>query len=84
MGSDELIANLFRISQTEQKLRNDKIKGEMNANQTHYKMGKDIRNFIKEQGGTMPEDLPTPEKSLKVLEKESKKKLSNKIHDKIK
>ena len=56
----------------------------MNANNTHYKMGKDIRNFIKEQGGTMPEELPTPEKSLKVLEKESKKKLTNKIHDKLK
>ena len=78
MGSTELAANLFRITQTEEKLRNDKIKGEMNANNAHYKMGKDIRNFIKEQGGTMPEDLPTPEKSLKVLEKENKKKLANK------
>ena len=84
MGSEELADNLFRIVQTEAKLRNDKIKGEMNANNTHYKMGKDIRNFIKEQGGTMPEELPTPEKSLKVLEKESKKKLTNKIHDKLK
>ena len=76
MGSTELAANLFRITQTEQKLKNDNIKGEINANMTHYNMGKDIRNFIKQQGGTMPEDLPTPEKSLKVLEKESKKKLN--------
>ena len=73
MGSDELIANLFRISQTEQKLKNDNINGESNANLTHYNMGKDIRNFIKKQGGTMPEDLPTPNKSLKELAKEKKK-----------
>jgi len=46
MGSDELIANLFRISQTEQKLRNDNIKGESNANKVHYNMGRDIRKFI--------------------------------------
>ena len=75
MGSTELAANLFRITQTEEKLKRDKIKGEINANETHYKMGKDIRNFIKKQGGTMPEDLPTPEKSLKVLAKESNMKL---------
>ena len=81
MGSTELAANLFRITQTEEKLKNDKIKGEMNANQTHYKIGKIVRNAIKEAGGTMPEDLPTPEKSLKILEKESKKKLTNKIHN---
>ena len=72
MCSDELIANLFRISQTDQKLKNDNVKGENNANKTHYKMGKAIRNFIKKQGGTMPEDLPTPKKSLKELEKENK------------
>ena len=73
MGSDELIANLFRISQTEQKLRNDHIKGETNANLTHYNMGKDIRKFIANQGGTMPEDLPTPNKSLKELDKKCNK-----------
>ena len=73
MGSDELIANLFRISQTEQKLKKDNIKGEGNANKTHYKMGRDIRNFIKKQGGTMPEDLSTPERSLKELDKINKK-----------
>ena len=73
MGSDELIANLFRISQTEQKLRNEKINLENEANETHYKVGKEIRNTIKKLGGTMPENLPTPKKSLKELEKENKK-----------
>ena len=77
MGSDELIANLFRISQTEQKLKNDNIKGESNANKVHYNMGRDIRKFIEKQGGTMPEDLPTPEKSLKQIEKENKTKATS-------
>ena len=75
MGSDELIANLFRISQTEQKLRKDKIDSEIEANKTHYTIGKNIREVIAKNGGTMPEDLPTPEKSLKQLEKENKKSL---------
>ena len=75
MGSDELATNLFRISQTNQKLIKDNIKGENNANKTHYNMGKDIRKFIEQQGGTMPEDLPTPKKSLKELEKERKNNL---------
>mgnify|MGYP000293261158 FL=1 len=70
MGSDELIANLFRISQTNQKLINDNIQGEGNANDVHYNVGKEVRNTIKRIGGTMPEDLPTPDKSLKELEKE--------------
>ena len=73
MGSAELIANLFRISQTEQKLKNENIKLEKEANETHYEVGKEIRNTIKKLGGTMPEDLPTPNKSLKELEKENKK-----------
>ena len=72
MGSVELAANLFRITQTEQKLKNENISGENNANMTHYNMGRDIRDFIANQGGTMPEDLPTPKKSLKELEKENK------------
>ena len=67
MGSDELIANLFRISQTEQKLRRENISGEKEANIVHYDVGAKIRNTIKELGGTMPEDLPTPKKSLKEL-----------------
>lgn len=72
MGSDELIANLFRISQTEQKLKKDNIKGEKEADNTHYNIGKNIREVIAKNGGTMPEDLPTPEKSLKQIEKENK------------
>ena len=72
MGSDELIANLFRISQTEQKLRRDKTNSEKEANKSHYIIGKNIREVIAKNGGTMPEDLPTPEKSLKQLEKEKK------------
>ena len=73
MGSIELAANLFRITQTEQKLKNDNIKGENEANNTHYNIGKIVRNAIKQAGGTMPEDLPTPKKSLKELEKETQK-----------
>ena len=69
MGSDELIVNLFRISQTNQKLINDNVQGEDNANDVHYNVGKEVRNTIKRIGGTMPEDLPTPDKSLKELEK---------------
>ncbi len=75
MGSTELAANLFRITQTEQKLRKENIQGEDKANKTHYKVGKKVRQTIKDLGGTMPEDLPTPKKSLKELEKEKNKKL---------
>ncbi len=73
MGSEELAANLFRITQTESRLKRDNISTESAANKTHYEVGYKIRNTIKELGGTMPEDLPTPEKSLKQLEKEKKK-----------
>jgi len=73
MGSDELIVNLFRISQTEQKLKKENIKTEKEANKAHYEVGSKIRKTIKELGGTMPEELPTPNKSLKELEKERKK-----------
>ena len=69
MGSDELIANLFRISQTNQRLNKDNIQGEKVACLTHNKIGKIVRKAIKEAGGTMPEDLPTPNKSLKELKK---------------
>ncbi len=78
MGSDELIANLFRISQTEQKLKKDNIQSEKEANKAHYEVGSKIRKTIKELGGTMPEDLPTPKKSLKQLEKENKNTLRKK------
>ncbi len=77
MGSTELAANLFRATQTEEKLRREKIKGKTKANQTHYEVGKKIRQTIKELGGTMPEDLPTPPQSIKQLETKAKK-LENK------
>ena len=77
MGSDELIANLFRISQTEQKLRRDKTDSEKEANKSHYIIGKNIREVIAKNGGIMPEGLPTPEKSLKQLEKENKQIIKN-------
>ena len=70
MGSDELIANLFRISQTTQKLKRDNVDNEYTANSVHFEIGRKVRNAIKDMGGTMPEDLPTPKKSLKELEKE--------------
>ena len=73
MGSEELAANLFRITQTESKLKRDNISSENDANETHYNIGKNIREVIAKNGGTMPENLPTPEKSLKELEKENKK-----------
>ena len=72
MCSDELIANLFRISLTEQKLKNEDIKLDRDANNAHYEVGKDIRETIKKQGGTLPENFPTPNKSLKELEKLNK------------
>ncbi len=73
MNEDELVANLFRINQTKQKLLKDKVQGENNASDIHYEVGKEIRYTIKKLGGTMPEDMPTPKKSLKELEKENKK-----------
>ena len=75
MGSEELAANLFRITQTESKLKKDNIQTEKDANKAHYNIGNNIREVIKKNGGTMPENLPTPKKSLKQLEKENKKML---------
>ena len=72
MNEDELVANLFRINQTKQKLLKDKVQGENNASDIHYEVGKEIRYTIKKLGGTMPKDMPTPKKSLKELEKENK------------
>ena len=77
MGSTELAANLFRITQTEDVLTKKNIKNEENACSTHFKVGKSIRNTIEEIGGTMPEDLPTPNKSIKELEAEELNKLIN-------
>ena len=74
MGSTELAANLFRATQTEEKLRRDNVQGKNEANRTHYEVGAKVRKTIKELGGTMPEDLPTPEKSIKQIEREQEKK----------
>lgn len=73
MGSTELAANLFRATQTEEKLRREQIQGKELANSVHYQVGRKVRQTIKELGGTMPEDLPTPPKSIKQIEKEQKK-----------
>lgn len=75
MGSTELIANLFRISQTEEKLRKDKIQGADKATSVHYNVGKEVRTAIEKICGTMPEDLPTPEKSIQQIEKEQMERL---------
>ena len=73
MGSEELADNIFRIAQTDAKLKRDKVDNEYTANFVHYEVGKEVRNSIKRLGGTMPEDLPTPDRSLKELEKDNKK-----------
>jgi len=70
MGSTELAANLFRATQTDEKLRRENINGKEKANRTHFVVGRKVRQTIAELGGTMPEDLPTPEKSIKQIEKE--------------
>ena len=76
MGSEELAANLFRATQTDAKLRRENIHGKDAANETHYKVGAKVRQTIEELGGTMPEDLPTPDKSIRQLRKEEKKRLA--------
>ena len=73
MGSEELADNIFRIAQTDAKLKRDNVDNEYTANSVHYEVGKEVRNSIKRLGGTMPEDLPTPKTSLKKIEKENKK-----------
>lgn len=72
MGSTELAANLFRATQTDEKLRRDHITGKEEANQTHFDVGQKVRQTIKDLGGTMPENLPTPKKSIKQIEKEQR------------
>ncbi len=78
MGSTELIANLFRISQTEEKLRKDAVDTAKTATSVHYSVGKEVRTAIEKIGGTMPEDLPTPEKSIQQIEKEQMERLKAK------
>ena len=80
MGSTELAANLFRATQTEEKLRRENIKGKIKANQTHYEVGKKVRQTIKELGGTMPEDLPVAD-SIKSVEAKQRKMLKEKKED---
>jgi len=75
MGSEELGANIFRITQTEAKLKKDKVNNSNEATETHYKVGKEVRETIKRVGGTLPEDLPTPEKGISEIEKEQLRKL---------
>ena len=70
MGSTELVANLFRISQTEEKLKRDEVDTAADATNTHYTVGREVRAAIERVGGTMPEDLPTPEKSISQIERE--------------
>lgn len=81
MGSEELAANLFRATQTDAKLRREQIQGKESANETHFEVGKKVRQTIKELGGTMPEDLPTPEKSIQALKKEANKKIERSTKD---
>jgi len=78
MGSEELAANLFRITQTESKMRRENVKGAQAANETHYTVGKEVRATIERVGGTMPENLPTPEKSITEIEREQLKALKEK------
>lgn len=73
MGSTELAANLFRATQTDEKLRRDEVSGKQAAYDTHYEVGRKVRQTIRELGGTMPEDLPTPEKSIAQIEREQDK-----------
>ena len=78
MGSTELIANLFRISQTEEKLRKDEVDNAKTATSVHYAVGREVRTAIEKIGGTMPEDLPTPAKSIQQIEKEQMARLKAK------
>lgn len=79
MGSTELAANLFRATQTEEKLRRDQIKSRQQANQTHFDVGQKVRKTIEELGGTMPENLPVPEHSIQQIESTTKKLSKNNL-----
>lgn len=79
MGSTELAANLFRATQTEEKLRRDGIQGKDKANRTHYEVGREVRDTIERLGGTMPEDLPTPEEGIKQLQQREAQRLQERI-----
>ncbi len=83
MGSEELGANIFRATQTEAKLKRKRVKDKVKANQTHMEVGKEVRETIKRLGGTMPEDLPTPEKSIQQVQHEQEKRLRQKIQPEL-
>lgn len=76
MGSEELAANLFRITQTEAKMKRENVSTPAEANKTHYEVGKAVRETIAGLGGNMPENLPTPNKSIQQIESETKNKLN--------
>jgi len=78
MGSGELAANLFRATQTEEKLKRENIRGKQKANQTHFEVGKKVRKTIQELGGTMPENLPAADSIKKFNKKDEAKKLKKK------
>ena len=82
MGSTELAANLFRATQTEEKLRRENIQGKQKANKTHYEVGKKVRKTIEELGGTMPENLPVSD-SIKKLEKKENKEITGRKKNKV-
>jgi len=75
MGSEELGANIFRATQADAKLRREGIQGKDEANQAHLEIGKIVRKAIEEAGGTMPEHLPTPEKSIQELQHDEQKRI---------
>jgi DNA-damage-inducible protein D len=78
MNSEELGANVFRATQTDAKLRREGIQGKEAANRTHYQVGQKVRQTIQELGGTMPEDLPTPDKSIQQLRHDEQKRIEQK------
>ena len=77
MNSSELIANLFRITQAEERIRNENIQGRENANDAHFEVGKIVRDAIRQTKGTMPEDQPTPKNSITELEREQIRAIKN-------
>ena len=81
MGSEELAANLFRITQTEGRLKKENVINKEKANEIHYNVGRTVRKAIEEIGGTMPEALPKAEKNIKEIEKEIKKQIKSKSED---
>jgi DNA-damage-inducible protein D len=81
MGATELAANLFRATQTEEKLRREETATKEGANAAHFQVGQVVRRTIQELGGTMPEQLPNPEKSIKELEAEGRKRLRQRAGD---